>query len=151
MEYGSDRFAGFVVCWTRFLLSVADRDRRGVRNRQFWHLGVFADLGWAARCWKMDRVAKRFCKPGRCGRTGAHWVYRGLDWTLSSGAGDNGGGFPAFWDLMGVFCWSVLGGFFGKKKQTRNNFISKFLKKRPTNSRSYVSLICSRNTPSVLA
>jgi MFS family permease len=66
----------------------------GVRNRQFWHLGVFADLSWAARCWKMDRVAKRFCKPGRCGWTGAHWVYRGLDWTLSSGAGDNGGSLP---------------------------------------------------------
>ena len=76
------------------LLSVVDRDRRGVRNRQFWHLDVFANLSWAARCWKMDRVAKRFCKPGRCGRTGAHWVYRGLDRTLSSGAGDNGGSLP---------------------------------------------------------
>src|SRR5260370_7610541 len=83
MEYGSDRFPGFVVRWTRFLLSVADRDRRRVRNRQFWHLGVFADLSWAARCWKMDRVAKRFCKHGRCGRTRAHWVYRGLARHLS--------------------------------------------------------------------
>src|SRR5437899_11935497 len=91
MDYGSDRFPGLVVRWTRFLFSVADGDRRGVRDRQFWHLGVFADLGWAARCWKMDRFAKRVCKPGRSGRTGAHWVYRGLDRTLSSGTPHNGG------------------------------------------------------------
>src|SRR6476646_7413586 len=107
MDYGSDRLCGLVVRWTRFLLSVVDRDRRRMRNRQFWHLDVFTDLGWAARCWKMDRVAKQFCKPGRCGRTGAHWVYRGLDWTLSSGAGDNGGSFPAVRDGQGLLGWSV--------------------------------------------
>ena len=91
MDDRSDRLCGSLVCRAALFFGLPDGNWCGVRNREFRHLGVFSDLSWAARCWKMDRVAKRFCKPGRCDRTGANWVHRGLDWTLSSGAPDNRG------------------------------------------------------------
>ena len=65
----------------------------GIGNSGIWAFSQTLAGPEAAGRWV---GAKRICKSGRRHRTGADWVYRGLDRTLSNGVCDYGGSLPAF-------------------------------------------------------